>query len=394
MTEQTGNGGVPFIGVPDLLRMSMKGIDLAPLGSKLIEYAQATPDAAEALLDVSVIFQLKQNQSLAAAMMQEALKIRRVFRQPGCVEPVLLRVLVIFCDGDLMSNTPVQFLVQNSAICMNMLYLKADDDMLPEYPPHDVLFVAVAESEANLPLLEKLAGWLKNWPVPVVNRPEQIAGLSRDAVYAMLQGVPGLLIPAVQRMNRATLLTGEAKLVFPMLIRPVDSHAGHDLEKLDNADKLLAYLIRQPHDVYFLTEFVDYRQADGQFRKYRIVLMQGVPYLCHLAVSRQWMVHYLSADMLENPANRAEEAACMLGFREGFADKHAGAFAEIARRSGLDYVGIDCSETPDGQLLVFEIDSNMVVHDMDPPDLFPYKAAHMHTVFRAFQDMLWHVVYG
>jgi len=40
--------------------------------------------------------------------------------------------------------------------------------------------------------------------------------------------------------------------------------------------------------------------------------------------------------------------------------------------------------------LLFEADVAMIVHDMDPPDLFPYKAPQMKLVFEAFQAMLRH----
>jgi len=48
----------------------------------------------------------------------------------------------------------------------------------------------------------------------------------------------------------------------------------------------------------------------------------------------------------------------------------------------------DCSETPDGKLLVFEVDSGAVVHSMDSAELFPYKAPQMESVFAAFRKML------
>ena len=60
----------------------------------------------------------------------------------------------------------------------------------------------------------------------------------------------------------------------------------------------------------------------------------------------------------------------------------------MVERTGLDYLGIDCSETYDGELLIFEIDSNMVVHDMDPVDIYPYKQPQMRKLFNAFQQML------
>jgi hypothetical protein len=60
----------------------------------------------------------------------------------------------------------------------------------------------------------------------------------------------------------------------------------------------------------------------------------------------------------------------------------------LAKRVGLDYFGIDCGETPEGELLIFEADVAMIVHAMDPPDLFPYKGPQMRKVFEAFRAML------
>jgi len=37
---------------------------------------------------------------------------------------------------------------------------------------------------------------------------------------------------------------------------------------------------------------------------------------------------------------------------------------------------------------VFEGDTAMVVHDMDPPDLYPYRGPGTQKVFAAFYDML------
>ena len=96
----------------------------------------------------------------------------------------------------------------------------------------------------------------------------------------------------------------------------------------------------------------------------------------------------MNAAMLESAENRAFEARFMATFDQDFAARHAAAFAGLAERIGLDYFAIDCAETQDGRLLLFEADVAMIVHDMDPPDLFPYKQPQMRKVFDAFQAML------
>lgn len=118
-----------------------------------------------------------------------------------------------------------------------------------------------------------------------------------------------------------------------------------------------------------------------------MALIDGQPFACHMGVSSHWMIHYVNAGMYEDAAKRAEELAFMEGFA-AFAARHAGTLAAIHQRSKLDYVCIDCAETRDGELLIFEIDHAMVVHAMDPEDLFPYKQVHMRKVKQAFEAYL------
>jgi hypothetical protein len=134
--------------------------------------------------------------------------------------------------------------------------------------------------------------------------------------------------------------------------------------------------------------FIDYRGADGRFRKLRVALVEGRPFIVHMAVSDHWMIHYLNAGMTEDAGKRAEEAAMFERFDDGFARRHAAAFSALSAAFGLDYFAIDCAETGDGSLLVFEADIAMIIHDMDDPGIFPYKGPQMRKVFAAFRTML------
>jgi hypothetical protein len=107
-----------------------------------------------------------------------------------------------------------------------------------------------------------------------------------------------------------------------------------------------------------------------------------------MAVGDHWMVHYLNAGMAESAEKRAEEAAAMAGFALDFAIRHAAALAGMVERLGLDYFAIDCAETSGGELLLFEADVSMIVHALDPEDLYPYKRAQMAKVFKAFEALL------
>jgi hypothetical protein len=245
--------------------------------------------------------------------------------------------------------------------------------------------------------LRRLATLAASWPQPLLNAPAHIARLTRDGTWDLLKSAPGVCMPMnadIARADLTRIAQGAIEVAavlganFPIIARPHDSHAGKGLEKLDDANALTAYLAARPEPDFSIAPFVDYRSADGLFRKARIALIAGMPYACHMAVSEHWMIHYLNAEMRERAERRAEEARFFESFDSDFAQRHARALAEINELFGLDYIPFDCGETPDGQLLVFEAGTNMIVHSMDPPDLFPYKPPQMTKVFSAFHTML------
>ncbi len=49
----------------------------------------------------------------------------------------------------------------------------------------------------------------------------------------------------------------------------------------------------------------------------------------------------------------------------------------MIERVKLDYFLVDCAENKNGELLIFEADNTAVVHNMDSPELYPYKPPQM-----------------
>ena len=388
----------PYIGLAALMRMAFAGVDIAALGKNLLERAIANPRDGNLLMDVSTILQLTGNRDIALATQAQALETQRVYHLPAASGREVIRLLALLGPGDLMANTPLEFLLEGSDVALDMLYVMPDQPLPSVLPEHDLAFIAVGESDQNRPLLQQIENMITDWPRPVLNRPEKIAGMSRDGACALLKSAPGVVIPTSERIDRQTLEhigRGELSLAtrleggdFPVIIRPVGSHAGNGLVKLDQPDGIADYLRTLPDQVFYVTPFIDYRSPDGQFRKSRIAVIDARPFASHLAISDHWMIHYTNAGMSENAAKRAEEARFMAGFDTDFAQRHAAAFAAISARLGLDYYGIDCAETAAGQLLIFEVDTSMIVHALDPVDVFPYKQPQMRKVFTAFQSLL------
>jgi hypothetical protein len=383
------------IGLARLAQLAFDGIDLASPWEELSARAVAVPPDAAALMDLSTIAMLKERRDHRMALQARALTLHRLYRQPAAGAEGL-RLLAFMAPGDFLANTPVEFMLQGSNVTLDMLYL-VPGWPLPPVPEHDVALVAATELEQNRPVLDQIAALVPTWPRPVLNAPDRIARLTRDGAWALLRSVPGVAFPMNARISRARLTAiagGEAATAdvldaaFPIVARPVDSHAGNGLARLAGAADILPYLDEQPASEFFIAPFVDYRGADGLYRKYRVALIAGHPYACHMGISNHWMIHYLNAGMMESAAKRAEEARFMAEFDRDFAIRHRAALAAIAERVGLDYVTMDCAETPDARLLVFETGNGMIVHAMDPPELFPYKGPQMRKVFGAFEAML------
>jgi hypothetical protein len=378
--------------------MAFDGGDLAPLWNVLVEQVLAADGDAAALMDLSTIAHLQGRPQDRLGLQAEALRFSRIYRQPAgndSVPPV--RVLALMAPGDFMANIPLEFMLEGACATLDMLYI-VPGEPLPEIPDHDVAIVAIAESDENQPVLAEVASFIGAWPRPVLNAPERIARLTRAGTWEMLRDAPGIVIPMNVRIAREDLLRvegGESDIAslldgatFPIIARPADSHAGKGLVKLDDAAAISAYLAEWPDSHFYIAPFVDYASDDGMFRKYRVALIGGKPYACHMAISQHWMIHYLNADMDKDVIKRAEEAHFMATFDENFAMRHADALAAIVERCGLDYLPLDCGETREGKLLVFESGTNMIVHSMDAPELFPYKKPQMEKVFGAFEAML------
>ena len=373
----------PCLGPAAILHRAYAGHDLGRLTNALVARALAPVADPGAVMDLATILQCR-----GAPWATEGLALQR---QAAALQPSYQishgtgtgpRIAALVTFGDFMANTPVDFLLNHSDAVLILHYVDADSQSL-NLPPHDALIMAVGESAANRATLANIARLLADYPRPVFNNSAaRIATLTRDRVADLLAHEPSILAPKTRRLTRAEL--ADTALPFPLLLRPIDSHAGHDLDLIADATELARWLAETPTEHLYAAPFIDYRGPDGLYAKQRVVLVHGQPFASHQASSTHWMVHYLNADMHLHADRRMAEAQWMATFDTDFARRHAKAFAALHRIFGLDYFGIDCAETRDGRLLVFELDIAMIVHDMDDEALFPYKKPAMKKLFEAF----------
>ena len=386
------------IGFARLTTMAFVGTDLRPLRDQLMSKVAAGTAGAGDGLDLSLIAQLLGDKPTGMAIQAEVLAFHQLFRSPCWAEKPKLRVLALAAAMDMGGNTPIEFLLEDSAVELLTLYVVAGVELPVPLPDHDVAIVIASDSDQCREALRKIDHVAPRWPRPLLNPPRLVSNLDRDKLHRLLSGIKGLDIPVTLSATRTQLSelaqpdAGLANLApdveFPLIVRPLGSHAGAGLARIDDRAAIGRYLAERPEPEFFVSRFVDYAGGDGLFRKYRIVVVDGRPYACHMAIADRWDIWYLNAGMAFSESKRREEEDFMRSFDQAFAARHQRALAAMIERIGLDYFTVDCAENRRGELLIFEADNTAVVHNMDSSELFPYKAPQMRLIFEAFAAML------
>jgi tetratricopeptide (TPR) repeat protein len=336
--------------------------------------ADGDPSDALAHLACAEIAYVLHDEETSEAYRARALALQRVYPDPraaGGRTPVLL----LLRDAPYAVNTPLEVLLDRSRVAIHKYYVEGEAEC--ELPPFDVAFCAFGHAEAARHAVERTAAFAVD-AAPIFNDPLRLHDIARDALAATLRGIEGVAVAA----SRVVPRDRAGQIALPALLRPLDTHAGDGFTSVPAADDLRQHLERYPASAYFASDFVDYRSADGLFRKFRVIFVDGIAYPYHLAVAPSWMVHYQNAPMREQPALRDEERA-FLEDPARVVPAWGQVMPRIARAIGLEYFGVDATVLPDGRVFVFEADAAMLVHDEEAHDVFAYKRPHVARIREA-----------
>jgi glutathione synthase/RimK-type ligase-like ATP-grasp enzyme len=341
-------------------------------------------DLGRKFMRMFFLFQSMNMDDFAVEMQMKALAFERSYRILAPLAP-RIRVLAIVGPGTMADNAPLDFVLFGQNVQLDLFYFDAQTAGDIEVPEHDVAILALGESQKNNPVLDIIDQYRRIWPRPFLNHAQGIQRCARDHLAILFQSESQLVVPKTLRLTAATIQTQE----FPYLIRPIDTHAGDGFFKIDNQAQRQVFLRDHPSEFYYLSEYIDYRQEDGLFRKMRVALIDRRPYICHYAVDHQWMVHYMSAHMELSQEKRDEEARFMAEFQTQFVARYGEQFQAMADKIGLDYVVLDCAVDRIGRLVVFEADNRGWIHAVDSDETYPYKKPIMQQAFDAFVAMLY-----
>jgi hypothetical protein len=124
------------------------------------------------------------------------------------------------------------------------------------------------------------------------------------------------------------------------------------------------------------------------FRKCRAMIIDRKLYPLHLAISRNWKVHYFRADMAHAPDNRAKDAAFLDDMAGVVGARGMAALENINAALDLDYGGIDFVVNASGDILLFEANATMVMVPLAADDKWAYRRPAFDRVFAAIHTML------
>jgi glutathione synthase/RimK-type ligase-like ATP-grasp enzyme len=177
-------------------------------------------------------------------------------------------------------------------------------------------------------------------------------------------------------------------LTFPLLLRVPGFHNGRHFQRVERPEQLASTLAELPGEQLTAIQFLDSRGGDGQYRKYRVMMIAGRLYPLHLAISSHWKIHYVTANMAECPEHRAEEAKFLDDMPAALGERAMEALAKIQLVLGLDYAGIDFGLGAAGEVLLFEANATMTVLPPDRDPRWDYRRAAVAHIEDAVRKML------
>ncbi|HEV8020379.1 MAG TPA: tetratricopeptide repeat protein [Candidatus Lustribacter sp.] len=272
--------------------------------------------------------------------------------------------------------------------------LVADMDDGAPLPVVDVIFNAISDADRASAALRSLEQRLAGSASPVINAPARVLATARAANASRLAAVPGVVGPRMATVSRSELLEAGAAVVaahgftFPLLVRAPGFHTGEHFARVEAAGDLASAVAAFPGEDVLLVEYIDLRDAGGRVRKYRVMAIDGALYPFHAAVSRDWKVHYFTADMATEPANRAEDERFLADPQAALGAEAWTALERIRDAVGLEYAGIDFGIDRSGRVVVFEANATMIVLPPGPDAMWNYRRAPVERVITAVRAML------
>jgi tetratricopeptide (TPR) repeat protein len=379
----------------DFTCLCHKGLALEALGLKneALAFGQSAmrvePDNREALMLCAKLELQLGNPAAANACFRMVADMGVVRNYPTAQRPAKFRLLLLFAPE--AGNTPYETLIKDGGFDTEVLFTLRGyrNDPNDRSPRVDVVLNLLSDVDFGIDIMASAIDLADSLERPVINHPRQMLATDRASISRRLASIPGAVMPRTVRVEAKDLyrrMRDGDMMAFPIIVRQAGLHGGEMMELVDNRGSLQGFAEKAGDVSLYLTDFADYRSADGLYRKYRFIFVDGDIFPYHLAINDGWKVHHASTRMGEIEWMRTEEEAFLHDPAKVFGAGGMAALELIRRQIGLDYFGIDCALDSEGNVVIFEVNASMLIH-VDNPG-FEYKVPFVQNIKTAFEQML------
>jgi hypothetical protein len=304
--------------------------------------------------------------------------------------PISVLLLISAAGG----NIPTSSLLDDRTFGTTVLVAEYADATAP-LPHHDLVFNSIGDADLCPEGLEAACRLVEKTDRAVINHPRAVLKTGRTANVERLRGLPNLIVPRMVTVRRGSLTGAETQAVvtakgfsFPFLVRTPGFHTGRHFVRVESLSELSAAAAQFPGDDVCLIDQLGARDGDGFYRKLRVMIVDRKIYPLHLAISRNWKIHYFKADMAVSPDNRRIDEAFLNDMARFVGPPGMAALQRINAALDLDYGGIDFAMNADGDILFFEANATMVMVPLSSDPKWDYRRPAFDAVFAAIRDML------
>lgn len=317
------------------------------------------PRCVQAYHGLSSVFYALGNEDHSAVLFDRACRLAPIRKQPYLGGGSATNVLLL-CSASI-ANLNAYALLDPRAFAVTTAFVEYAD--FEAMQGNDVIFNAISEPERANEALDCAQSLVTALGVRAVNAPAVVRATTRENNARRLAAVEGAVVPALRRVSKAALFAGELPIgvQYPAIVRAIGHHDGRYMMRVDDREELVWRASELPGDELFVIQYIDVRSADGNVRKYRVIITGDELHPLHLAVSHRWKVHYATSDMEGSPEHRAEDAQFLRDPQAAVGDRAMAALHAVRVVLQLDYGGIDFALDRGGNAVIFEANASMFV---------------------------------
>jgi tetratricopeptide (TPR) repeat protein len=361
-------------------------------GKHYQEALRIDPGHAEANRGMAYLLSRMGDETNAAVYRQRAFKDRPLLAFPYCgqTEPITVLLLVSAMGGAI----PMRHHFDEHIFLVTALFAEFFDPSAP-LPPHQLLVNTIGDADLCQPGLQAAVAIAAKSKTPVINDPAKVMLTGRLQNTDRLSRIEGVISPKMATVSRSVLESADAPSLwgrmgfdFPLLLRPPGFHTGRYFLRVEDERSLANVLSQIPGQEILVIQYLDARQSDGKIRKYRVMMIDGISYPLHAAISHDWKIHYFTAEMADNAEHRAEDAAFLENMPRVLGPTAMKALEQICQTLGLEYCGVDFSLSAEGKIILFEANATMVVNPPEKDARWDYRRPAVQHVLDAIRRML------